>query len=365
MISPGDWVKPTTRGTRNVLPMTNLPIFLAQADGVPDTPKDVTGEIDVSSATLWERIDNMIDGTVKLLPNLAIGVVVLVLFYFASKFAAKMLRKSFTGDRESLGVVFARLARLVILLIGLLVAAAIIAPSVKPADILATLGVGGVAIGFAFKDILQNFLAGILLLVRQPFETGDQIRVGDQEGTVESIETRSTYIKTYDGRRIIIPNGDIYMTAVEVNTAFDTRRTQYDVGIGCNDSIPEAREIMLKVLQDTEGVVSDPAPQVLAVALADSANILRARWWTKSAQAEVMQVQDRVITAIEAALTENAIDMPYPTQVFLLHDQTEENDGIRSKQREGWPSDGNDPKTARIADSLRERHSKTEQNQDR
>lgn len=138
---------------------------------------------------------------------------------------------------------------------------------------------------------------------------------------MESIETRSTFIKTYDGKRIIIPNGEIYMTAVEVNTAFETRRTQYDIGIGCNDSIPEAREAILNALKSTDGVVSEPAPQVLVVGLADFVNVLRARWWTKSPQSEVMVVQDRVITAVEAALTENAIDMPYPTQVHLFHDR--------------------------------------------
>ena len=292
--------------------------ILAQTETIPDT----TGEVDVSTATIWERVDNMIDGTLRTLPNLAIGIVVFALFVAASKLVAHLFKKYLTGDRESLGVVFARLSKLLILLLGLMVAMAIIAPSVSPGDLLATLGVGGVAIGFAFKDILQNFLAGVLILIRQPFQVGDQIVVGSHEGTVESIETRSTFIKTYDGRQIVVPNGEIYMNAVIVNTAYEHRRSQYDVGIGCNDSMADAREIMLKVLQDTEGVVSNPAPQVLAVALADSANILRARWWTKPQQAEVMKVQDRVIEAIESALTKNAIDMPYPTQVLLFHDQT-------------------------------------------
>ncbi|MDF1740906.1 MAG: mechanosensitive ion channel family protein [Verrucomicrobiales bacterium] len=344
--------------------MTDFSFLLAQAEppsaaeapaSAPDAVGgDVAGEIDVNAETIFERIDNLLDGFLKILPNLVIGTLVFILFFFASKWIASMLKRKLTGDRENLGAVFSRLSRLVVLLLGFLVAAAIIAPSVKPGDLLATLGVGGVAIGFAFKDILQNFLAGILLLVRQPFETGDQIQVGDHVGTVESIETRSTFIKTHDGRRVIIPNGDIYMSAVIVKTAFPVRRSEYDVGIGCNDSIAEARGLLLETLEGVEGVVSDPAPQVLAVALADSANILRARWWTDSAQATVMKVQDRVLEAIEAALTNAGIDLPYPTQVMLFHDQTEETDGIRSKQREGWPAGGEDPKTARITDGLRE-----------
>lgn len=330
----------------------NFTFFLAQAS--PPVPDDVPGEVDVNTGFIWQRIDTIVDGTIRLLPNLAIGVVIFLLFFALSRGSGKLIKKYMTGERESLGIVLARLAKLVILLVGLLVATAIVAPSVKPADLLATLGVGGVAIGFAFKDILQNFLAGILLLIRQPFETGDQIVVGDHEGTVESIETRSTLIKTYDGRRIVIPNGQIYMNAVEVNTAYESRRSEYDVGIGCNDSIDEARKVILGVLKETEGVVADPEPQALAVALADSANVLRVRWWTKPDKASVMAVQDRVITSIEAALTEAAIDMPYPTSVVLFHDQTEASDGVRSAQREGWPSDGKDPETAKIVDALQE-----------
>lgn len=154
--------------------MMQFPLFLGQADAAKptvtaETPKDVTGEVDVSATPLFERFDNLVDGTVKLVPNIVIGIIVFALFFFASKIAARMLKKYLKGDRESLGMALARLARMIILILGFLVAAMIIAPSVKPADLLATLGVGGVAIGFAFKDILQNFLAGILLLVRQPF----------------------------------------------------------------------------------------------------------------------------------------------------------------------------------------------------
>jgi len=320
--------------------------------------KDETGEVDFSFTQLVEQIDGMVDGFVKILPNLAIGIIVFVLFLFAGKLAKKLIKKAFgDGEKQSLGIVLGRLASWLLLLCGILLSMAIIAPSVEPADLLATLGIGGVAIGFAFKDILQNFLAGLLILIRQPFSIGDQIIVGDFEGTVEAIETRSTLIKTYDGRRIVIPNSVIFMNSVIVNTAFDVRRSQYDVGVGCNDNMDKAIEIITETVQSADGVLADPAPEAIAVALADSANIIRARWWTNSSQSDVIHVQSKVIVEIERALTKNAIDMPYPTQVVLFHDQTEETDGIRSQQREGWPSGGdNDPKTRRIADSLKEQH---------
>ncbi|MCB0060669.1 MAG: mechanosensitive ion channel family protein, partial [Caldilineaceae bacterium] len=228
--------------------------------------------------------------------------------------------------------------------LGLLVALAIVAPSVKPVDILSTLGIGGVAIGFAFRDILQNFLAGLLILLRQPFRIGDQIVVGDYEGTVEEIETRATMIKTYDGRRVVIPNGDIYTSSVVVNTAFEKRRSQYDVGIGYGDDIARAKELMLQAMRQCEGVLSDPVPDVLTVELAGSSVNLRARWWTHSTRSDVVKVSDRVISAIKDDLSAAGIDLPFPTQVVLWHDQTEETDGDRNRQREGWPAGGHPPK---------------------
>ena len=124
-----------------------------------------------------------------------------------------------------------------------LVACVIVFPSVNPADALATLGIGSVAVGFAFKDILQNLFAGVLLLLRRPFRRGDQIVVKDYEGTVEHIESRATHIKTYDGRRVIIPNSDIYTSPVTVNTAFPIRRDQFDVGIGYGDDVDLATRV--------------------------------------------------------------------------------------------------------------------------
>jgi small-conductance mechanosensitive channel len=226
-------------------------------------------------------------------------------------------------------------------------------PSFTPADLVGALGIGSVAIGFAFKDILQNFLAGLLILVTRPFGVGDQIRFKDYEGTVEDIQTRATYIKTYDGRRVIIPNGELYTNSVTVNTAFPQRRWQYDVGIGYGDDVDRAREIILRVLQEAQDVVPDPKADVIVVDLAESTVNLRARWWTRSQMADGLAAQDRVLTAVKRALTEAGIDLPFPTRQILLHDQTEATDGDRRRQREGWPAgDGEVPATRGIAAAL-------------
>ncbi|MCB0106546.1 MAG: mechanosensitive ion channel family protein [Caldilineaceae bacterium] len=314
---------------------------------------DTTVTLNADPSNILETVNKMVNGFLALLPNLIIALVILVLFYFLGRILRNLIGRV-TANRAAanVGIVLGRLTQWLTLFLGLLVALAIVAPSVQPVDILGALGVGGVAIGFAFRDILQNFLAGLLILLRQPFRIGDQIVVGDYEGTVEEIETRATMIKTYDGRRVVIPNGDIYTSSVVVNTAYETRRSQYDVGIGYGDDIAQAKAIMLQAMQNCEGVATEPAPDVLTAELAGASVNLRARWWTHSSRADVVQVSDRVITAIKNDLSEAGIDLPFPTQVILWHDQTEETDGDRTRQREGWPAGDNPPKARPISRAL-------------
>jgi small conductance mechanosensitive channel len=311
-------------------------------------------EIDANPELILNRLDAWLDGFFKLLPSIAVGVVVFAIFWFVARFLGKLIRnRAQKSDRPSLGEVGGALTRWTIVIAGFMLSATIISPTLTPGDLIAGLGVSSVAIGFAFKDILQNMLAGILILLRQPFQVGDQIISSGHEGTVEKIETRATLIKTYDGRRVVIPNADIYTNSVVVNTAFDERRSQYDIGIGCNDDWAQARKLMEQACASVDGVLAEPAPETIPIELGDFANIVRLRWWTKSDRATHIHVFGEVLQAVYQRLDEEGIDMPYPTQVHLFHDQTEETDGDRSKQREGWPAGKDDvPSPQRISAAL-------------
>ena len=285
------------------------------------------------------------------LPNILGGIVFVLVAWFAGRLIARGVRRAFHHKGlVDLGGVLASLLFGLIVAAAVMIASVIIFPSVKPATIISSLGIGSVAIGFAFKDILQNLLAGILLLINRPYRRGDQIVVKDFEGTVEHIQSRATLIKTYDGRRVIIPNSDVYTSPVVVNTAFPNRRSQFDVGIGYGDDPAEACRVFAEAVASVEGVDAEPAPEVLPWALADSYVTLRARWWTESKRTDVVHVQSRVILAIYRAAKEAAIDLPFPTTVMLFHDQSEEADGDRAAQREGWPAGGNPPRARRAAE---------------
>ena len=312
------------------------------------------GNISLSAAT--EKIGSMLQSTIALLPNIAIGVVVFIIFWIVGRLVRSFVRRQ-TRKRQSrnVGLVFGRLAQGALVILGFLVAATIIFPNFNPADIIATLGIGGVAVGFAFKDILQNFLAGILILLTEPFQIEDQIIFGDYEGTVENIQTRATTIRTYDGRRVVIPNAELFTNAVMVNTAYERRRLQYDIGIGYGDDIGRAKEIILNVLGSETDVLTDPQPEALVIELADSTINIRARWWIEPPRrADEMSSYDNILHNICTELVDAGIDLPFPTQQILFHDQTEETDGDRSRQREGWPVQPNQesPKSLSLSRAL-------------
>lgn len=310
-----------------------------------------------SVSTAWEKIQAMTNSLIVLLPNLVLALIVFAVFWFAAKALKSLVRRLTRRHRQArnLGLVLGRLSQGVAILIGLFVALSIVIPSFKVGDLVQLLGISGVAFGFAFRDILQNFLAGILILLTEPFQIDDQIVFKDFEGTVEDIQTRATTIRTYDGRRVVIPNSELFTNSVTVNTAWDNRRLQYDVGIGYGDDIDRAKQLIMEAVANLEVVLKEPAPDVLVMELADSTVNIRVRWWiSPPRRADALDTRDKVLAAIKNKLTANGIDLPFPTQQILFHDQTEETDGNRSRQREGWPAGNKEvPNSRSISGSLR------------
>lgn len=331
-------------------------------DGVANAPQTVDQAVPIDPAFVLSKLQSWVVGFQKLLPNIVVALLLFVLI-FAIAWAVERSFKSWSNrhDRSNLGAVLGSFVKWMIILVGALLALTIVIPSINPGDLFAGLGIGSVAIGFAFKDILQNWLAGLLILIQRPFKVGDQIVVNGYEGTVEWIETRATIIAMYDGRRVIIPNADVYSNAVTVNTARPTRRSEFDIGIGYGDDIVVARAAILSAVASIDGIEPQPAPEVLVWEMASSSVNLRVRWWTKSKRTDVVHVQAEVLEGVKVALDKAGIDMPFETQVMLFHDQTEDIDGRRGTQREGWPRlcDGEQPSSAKRTADKRENSRKS------
>jgi small conductance mechanosensitive channel len=291
---------------------------------------------------IYAPVDKLIDQFIDRIPYLIAAVMVLVFFMLIGRLFKFVIKRAVRGriqTRQNLVKVLNRIGSSVIIFLGILVAMVVAIPGFTTAKMIGGLGIGSVAIGFAFKDIFQNMLSGLFILLAEPFRIGDQIVMGAFEGTVEDIQIRATTLRTYDGRRIIIPNADIYTTPVTVNTAFKRRRCQVDFGIGMSDDVAMAKTEVLKALESCDTVTSDSTPTIVAVGFSNYAILLRLRWWIEdSAQVDMIASTDQVLIALKYALSDAGIDLPYPTSQVLWHDQTEEIDGDRNRQREGWPS---------------------------
>lgn len=163
--------------------------------------------------------ERIVNSAIRLLPNVILGILVFLIFLLLGSLTKRIIRRAAArqnASRLGLALLLGRVGQLCMAILGLLIAFAIAAPSFNAGGIIKMLGVGTVAIGFAFQNILQNFLAGILLLIQQPFHLGDFISVSGMEGTVDDIQTRATIITTKEGRKVVIPNATVFMNPVAV-----------------------------------------------------------------------------------------------------------------------------------------------------
>ncbi len=273
--------------------------------------------------SIIDSANEMVVGFLERIPYFVASLIVIVIFWLLSIVFKKVVYK-LLGSRsrhQNLVKVFQRVGGALIVFIGLIIAMVIAIPGFTPAKLIGALGIGSVAIGFAFKDIFQNLLSGILLLLSEPFRIGDQIVSGEYEGTVEDIKIRATTIRTYDGRQVVIPNSDLYTSALTVNTAYKQRRLQLAVGIGYADDIVEAKSVIMKALDRADSVSKQASPTIIAVNLGDSTIDLVVRWFIDDGnQANKVTSIDQVLIEVKTALDKAGIDMPFPVRTIDLSD---------------------------------------------
>lgn len=267
----------------------------------------------------WNTTHVMLRGFVASIPRFTLAVVLAIIFYYIGVLVRRGLARAASGDssHRTLNLALGRLAHGAIVVVGLLFAVAAAFPGFTPGNLVSALGIGGIAIGFAFKDIFENFLSGILILISRPFRIGDQIIYDKYEGTVEDIHIRATWLKTNDGRRVVIPNSDLFTNSVTVNTAFDSRRLEYDFKVSNGAAAARAKKAIERVLQETKDVLPDPKADVVITAFDDSMVLLKARWWSKSRMGDVLTAQDHVLSAVRKALAEEGIEIPPAAQLVV------------------------------------------------
>ena len=285
--------------------------------------------------TIVNSLKDLLGSAVKIFPAIITALIIIMLTRYAAQFARKVADKIGHSalESKSLQLLLNKTAHITTWIIGIVLACVVAFPGLRLGDIIATLGLGSVAVGFAFQDIFKNFLSGILILIQQPFQIDDQIIIGDHEGTVEKIDIRTTKILTYTNERVLIPNSEVFTSAVRVRTAFDIRRTDLAVGVDYNTSLPEAKRILLSTIKSVEGVLDSKPAEIDLVGFGDSSIDFVVRYWTPPRQPQVRQAQTRAIIAIKKALDDANIGIPYPIRTLYFYNQEKYNDFMPNGDR--------------------------------
>jgi small-conductance mechanosensitive channel len=277
---------------------------------------------------IQQSLLNLMGQTIEALPGILMGIAILFLTRYGANLVRRLVRS--VGRRAlknpSLRLLLVQTSFVGTWVLGILFACVVAFPDLRLGDIIGLLGLSSVAIGFAFQDIFKNFLAGVLLLLQEPFRLGDQVIVNGFEGTIEEISLRATQIITYQGERIVVPNAIVFTSPVQVLTAMPHRRTDLEIGVDYNTPLPYAVETLLNAVSTVEGVLSKPAPEVDGLGFGDSSMNLVVRYWTSPHKVDVRRTRTKVMIALKQACDRADINIPYPIRTLYNYNQQQFND---------------------------------------
>jgi len=251
------------------------------------------------------------------------AIIILILGRIAAGIGRSICRRVLEKTKTDTAIIsfVGSLAYVIILVFAVL--AALAKFGIQTTSFVAVLGAAGFAIGFALQGSLANFAAGVLILALRPYRVGDYIEGAGVAGTVKDIELFTTILSTVDNVKIIVPNGKLFGDVIKNVSGYDTRRVDLVIGIGYGSSIQKAYEVVKKILDEEERVLSEPSPQIAVSELADSSVNLVVRPWVKSG--DYWDTKFDLTRKIKEAFDENGIEIPFPQMV--MHSASAQADG--------------------------------------
>ena len=289
-----------------------------KAESLDETLDKVTmnAVIDTLRVTLLDILQNFISH----IPYLIAGIIVLLVTALIANLVGRVVYKLAKRARlrGSLQDLLRRLASILTWVFGLLLAAMLVFPGLTPTKALGGVGLLSVAIGFAFRDMFENFFAGVLLLWKFPFENGDYIACEDLMGRVEDITVRMTKLHQVDGELIIVPNSFLFKAPVFVLTDKNRRRTSRVVGIAYGEDVDAAISVIKAALENCDTIDSTLPLQVFMKEFAASSVDIEITWWTDSHPVGLRRSHDEVVAAVKRGLDEADIEIPFPYRTLVF-----------------------------------------------
>ncbi len=260
-------------------------------------------------------------GAIAMLPEMVAALVIVLITWVLAKVVQKAIGSAARRSRlrESLRELFLLLGTIFTWVAGLTTAAVVLFPTLTPASALAGVGLGSVAIGFAFKDVFENFFAGIMILFRAAMRIGDYVDSNGHEGRVERITIRETYVRRTDGQLVILPNAMVFKNPLIVITDQPQRRTTIICGIAYGEDVDAAREVITNAVKSCETVITEGRPvQIFAQEFADFSINFEVTWWTGSKPVDIRTSRDQVVAAVKRALDDAGIEIPFPYRTMTF-----------------------------------------------
>jgi small-conductance mechanosensitive channel len=272
----------------------------------------VQPEFKLTLTPAFAELEKLGESTIAALPLIVLALLLLPVFWLLSRYTRRLVRWIFRNKVRSPLIlnVIGMLAGLPVLLLGFYIVLQIAGLTSLAVSILGGAGVIGIVLGFAFRDIVENFLSGILLSIRQPFQRGDFINVAGYEGVVDSLNSRSTVLISLEGNHIIIPNAAVFKNVITNFSTARFRRETLDVGIGYDDSVAQTQEVITGVLGEHEAVRNDPPPMVLVHSLGAATVNIRIYFWFDGHDISALKLKSALYRLIKRALTVSGISMP-------------------------------------------------------
>lgn len=285
----------------------------------PDPLASVDSLEEVQATTL-QTLAEMLTSFVEHLPFLVGGFVILLLTWgcanLLTAFGTRVL--GHWHKRESVKELIVRLLSILVWVCGLLLSAIVLFPGLTPSKALGGLGLVSIAVGLAFRDIFENFFAGILILWRFPFEKGDHIECQGLVGKVEKVLIRMSYIRETNGQLTVVPNAFLFKNPVTILTNLPSRRVMLTTGVAYDEDVDSAVEVIHQALSHCETLTEGKPIQVFPSAFGSSSIDIEVAWWTGSTPLAVRRSTGEVVTAIKRSLDEAGIEIPFPYRTLTF-----------------------------------------------
>ena len=252
-----------------------------------------------------------------IVPEIGIALLIFIGSLFLAKFLRSLLDKMLKtrGVDPETSILLGQLLYWSILIFGIITA---LQRFFDVSAFLAGLGILGFTIGFALQEIMQNFVAGMILLVQQPFDIGNFVSVSSYSGNVTAINMRTTELKTLDGRIIIIPNAQVLSNPIENYSRADLLRVDLPVGVSYDTDLDLARAAIMEALPGVKGFLPEPAPSIIYHSFGDSSINMDVRFWINTSENNLFDAKDEAVIITKRALDAKGVDIPFPIRTVYM-----------------------------------------------